>query len=90
MLIFFTSVGKQVSVFSIRNSIATGSQKTVSLAGLGILTFPLPPLAEQHRIVAKVDELMALCDQLEAAKTEREQSRDRVSGGQSAPLELAR
>lgn len=27
--------------------------------------FALPPMSEQHRIVAKVDDLMALCDQLE-------------------------
>ena len=52
--------------------------KNVNLTEFGALTFPLPPLAEQHRIVAKVDDLMALCDQLEASLTTGDTTRRRL------------
>ena len=55
---------------------ASSSQTTnianISLARIRPLPFPLPPLAEQRRIVAKVDELMGICDALEAQQRERE------------------
>lgn len=37
----------------------------LNLGDIPRLKIPVAPLQEQHRIVAKVDELMALCDQLE-------------------------
>jgi type I restriction enzyme S subunit len=57
----------------------TAGQKRVPTEYFAYSPFPLPPLAEQHRIVAKVDELMALCDRLEAARKDREVKRDRLS-----------
>jgi type I restriction enzyme, S subunit len=47
------------------NSMGTG-QPNVNGSALKNLVFALPPLFEQHRILAKVDELMALCDALNA------------------------
>ena len=42
------------------------------------LECPVPPLAEQHRIVAKVDELMTLCDRLEAEQADAEAAHTRL------------
>ncbi|GMQ55204.1 restriction endonuclease subunit S [Halopseudomonas aestusnigri] len=48
----------------------SSSMKNVSREQILSLPLALPPLAEQHRIVAKVDELMALCDRLEAQQAD--------------------
>ena len=55
-------------------------QPNVNGQTLGKMLVPLPPLAEQHRIVAKVDELMALCDQLEARLAIGDDTRCRLLG----------
>ena len=48
----------------------TAQKNMVSVETLKEEPFPLPPLAEQHRIVAKVDEIMALCDTLKTRLTD--------------------
>lgn len=46
--------------------ITTAGQKTVNQGHIGSLLIPLLSVTEQHRIVAKVDELMTLCDRLKS------------------------
>ena len=49
---------------------AGGAQPNISREKIVATVTGLPSLAEQHRIVAKVDELMALCDRLEAQQAD--------------------
>ena len=85
---YFNLVVRQLRACGYFVSIAQRAvnQSSINQKNLGKAPIPLPPLAEQHRIVAKVDELMGLCDELEAARAEREATRDRLTVSSLARL----
>lgn len=63
----------------VEKTVTTAGQKTINQGGLGSLPLLLPPLTEQKRIVAKVDQLMALCDELEARQSRKREVGTRLT-----------
>jgi type I restriction enzyme S subunit len=84
------------------HSFLTEQTQAIKAAGHGVsmthmtkekmerIAVPLPPLAEQARIVAKVDELMALCDRLEADQADAEAAHAQLVQALLASLTQAR
>jgi type I restriction enzyme S subunit len=82
----FVKLPLQFILDHLHNETSLTTVKHLSAKQVNGIEIPLPPLAEQHRIVAKVDELMALCDRLEAARQTREATRDQFTAASLARL----
>ncbi|KST63071.1 restriction endonuclease subunit S [Mastigocoleus testarum] len=61
-----------------RASGTSGSMPKINQLTVNSLPIPLPSLTEQHRIVTKVNQLMKLCDELEAKLTQSISDRDKL------------
>ncbi|OOY07004.1 restriction endonuclease subunit S [Thioclava sp. F36-7] len=70
----------------LREGARGSAQGVISRKDLNSIELWVPPLTEQRRIVAKVDELMALCDRLEEARKTREELRDKLTAASLARL----
>ena len=68
-------------VYGVIEDRAAGSTNQVELTSQLAINqiVPLPPMGEQLRIVAKLNELMALCERFEAEQQEREVRRNRLA-----------
>lgn len=63
-----------------RSSLIDAASQTTNIANISLgklnpFLVPVPPISEQHRIVAKIDELMARCDELEKLRTTQQGAR---------------
>ncbi len=74
--LFYVFLSRRDSIFEVLTQ--GGAQPFLSLNRLRDIVFPIPPLEEQKRIVAKVDQLMALCDELEAKLNQSQQRNEKL------------
>lgn len=60
---------------AVQSMTGSAGQKRVTTSYFIEQLFPLPPLTEQHRIVARIDQLMVRCDELEKLRNQLEEKR---------------
>lgn len=82
----FVHLSLKARYVAMRELTGKDERRGLNMRLLDCFEIPIPPLAEQRRIVAKVEELMALLDRLEAARTAREATRDRLTAASLARL----
>lgn len=63
---FLRFIEMHINAIDLKPYVTGTAQPKMNQAKMNSIPIALPPEAEQNRIIAKVDELMALCDQLEA------------------------
>jgi type I restriction enzyme S subunit len=74
---------------AVRNDTRVAMPK-INQEELRAIPVPVAPLAQQCRIVAKVDELMAMCDELEAKQKAKRETRERLVASALDKLTSAR
>ena len=79
ILVSHAFLAHYLNTFDYKGRVAGATRSKLNQAKAVDIPIILPPLDEQQRIVAKVDELMVLCDRLKAAQVERESRRDRLT-----------
>lgn len=63
----------------IRSLAEGGAQPNLNIGKVSTTVIPIPPLAEQQRIVERVDQLFALCDQLKAKQQDANQTQQQLT-----------
>ncbi len=76
---FLRYIELHINAINLESYVTGSAQPKMNQAKMNSIPIALPPLAEQKRIVAKVDELMALCDRLEAQQQAREEQSSQLA-----------
>ena len=80
---FFNAVnnGPTSRAYYVRTASGTSSSmKNISRGTVLNLPVPVPPQAQQHRIMTRIDQLMSLCDELESKLTTARERAERLVG----------